>query len=112
MAYRGLASFLPANTDAGWSARDFSTNAWGQFHKSRKATSMMRRRIASYIVLAFALFAATFAVAQLPGMSQPKHYPWSDAALSPDERADLVIKEMTLDQKISLLHGVGAHFFR
>jgi beta-glucosidase len=73
---------------------------------------MMGRRIASSIVLAFALFAATLAVAQLPGMSQPKHYPWSDATLSPDERADLVIKEMTLDEKISLLHGVGAHFFR
>ena len=26
---------------------------------------------------------------------------------SPDERADLVIKEMTLDEKIALLHGVG-----
>jgi beta-glucosidase len=32
---------------------------------------------------------------------------WSDAALSPDDRADMVIKEMTLDEKISLLHGTG-----
>jgi beta-glucosidase len=30
-----------------------------------------------------------------------------NASLSPDERADLVIKEMTLDEKIALLHGVG-----
>jgi beta-glucosidase len=33
--------------------------------------------------------------------------PWMNASLSPDERADLVIKEMTLDEKIALLHGVG-----
>jgi len=30
-----------------------------------------------------------------------------NASLSPDERADLVVKEMTLDEKIALLHGVG-----
>jgi len=33
--------------------------------------------------------------------------PWMNATLSPDERADLVIKAMTLDEKIALLHGVG-----
>src|SRR5664279_2389898 len=36
----------------------------------------------------------------------PKH-PWSDRSLSPDVRADLVLKEMTLDEKIELLHGNG-----
>ena len=40
-------------------------------------------------------------------MSSPKHYPWSDKSLSPDVRADMVIKEMTLDEKIQLLHGPG-----
>ena len=33
--------------------------------------------------------------------------PWMNASLSPDERAALVLKEMTLDEKISLLHGTG-----
>ena len=33
--------------------------------------------------------------------------PWMNTSLSPDERADLVIKEMTLDEKIAVLHGVG-----
>jgi beta-glucosidase len=33
--------------------------------------------------------------------------PWMNASLSPDERASLVVKEMTLDEKISLLHGTG-----
>jgi beta-glucosidase len=31
--------------------------------------------------------------------------PWMDQSLSPDERADLVLKELTLDEKIDLLHG-------
>jgi len=39
---------------------------------------------------------------------QPKpHHPWDDTSLSPDVRADMVIKEMTLDEKIQLVHGTG-----
>ena len=30
-----------------------------------------------------------------------------NTSLSPDQRADLVVKEMTLDEKIAMLHGVG-----
>ena len=33
--------------------------------------------------------------------------PWMNKALSPDERADLVIGQMTLDEKIQLVHGTG-----
>ena len=33
--------------------------------------------------------------------------PWMNTSLSPDERADLVMKQLTLDQKILLLHGEG-----
>ncbi len=36
-------------------------------------------------------------------------YPWLNRALSPDARTDLVLKQMTLDEKISLLHGTGWH---
>ncbi|HSZ61994.1 MAG TPA: glycoside hydrolase family 3 C-terminal domain-containing protein [Terriglobales bacterium] len=32
---------------------------------------------------------------------------WMNRSLTPDERAALVVKEMTLDEKISLLHGTG-----
>jgi beta-glucosidase len=42
-----------------------------------------------------------------PQQGPPKHYAWSDTSLSADVRADLVIKELTLDEKISLLHGQG-----
>jgi len=34
-------------------------------------------------------------------------HPWSNTSLSPDERAAMVVKEMTLDEKITLLHGTG-----
>lgn len=33
--------------------------------------------------------------------------PWMNTSLSPDERAAMVVKEMTLDEKISMLHGTG-----
>lgn len=71
----------------------------------------MRSRIVCSIAFAATIFGSQCVLAQFPGMPQPKHYPWSDASLSPDERADLVIKEMTLDEKISLLHGQGWHAF-
>jgi beta-glucosidase len=33
--------------------------------------------------------------------------PWMNRNLSPDERAEMVLKEMTLDEKITLIHGNG-----
>ncbi len=33
--------------------------------------------------------------------------PWRDRTLSPDRRAELVLAEMTLDEKIALVHGYG-----
>jgi beta-glucosidase len=35
------------------------------------------------------------------------NHPWSNSSLSPDERASMVVQQMTLDEKISLLHGTG-----
>ena len=31
--------------------------------------------------------------------------PWSDKRLSPDQRADLLVQQMTLEEKLSLVHG-------
>ena len=36
-----------------------------------------------------------------------KDRPWMNTKLSPDERAEMVLKELTLDEKIGLLHGEG-----
>jgi beta-glucosidase len=38
--------------------------------------------------------------------SKPKG-PWLDPSLSPDRRAELVLQEMTFDEKIRLVHGSG-----
>ena len=39
--------------------------------------------------------------------SKGKPRPWMNTNLSPDERASMVLKEMTLDEKVSMLHGTG-----
>ena len=46
-------------------------------------------------------------IAQTAAKQKPVKGRWLDSSLSPDERASLVLKEMTLDEKISLLHGTG-----
>jgi len=37
-------------------------------------------------------------------------FPWMKTTLTPDERANLVLKELTLDEKIILIHGEGSPF--
>ncbi|MGA8940412.1 MAG: glycoside hydrolase family 3 C-terminal domain-containing protein [Acidobacteriaceae bacterium] len=37
----------------------------------------------------------------------PAQHPWQNTSLSPEQRADLVLKSMTLDEKIALIHGTG-----
>ncbi len=54
-------------------------------------------------LLCFAIPLLAFPVAA----QEASKHPWSDRSLSPDVRADLVLKEMTLDEKIDLLHGNG-----
>src|SRR5271166_4867556 len=51
--------------------------------------------------------APTSAHAQPPNQaeSQKHHFPWMDRSLSPDDRADMVLKRMTLDEKMDLVHG-------
>jgi beta-glucosidase len=70
---------------------------------------MHGRRFAIAVMTALILcFLAVAGQAQFPGMGAgaPKG-PWMDKTLSPDARADLVLKQMTLDEKIQMLHGMG-----
>ena len=53
----------------------------------------------------FFLICVPPATPQTPSAAQS--FPWMDKSLSPDQRADLVIKQMTLDEKIRLVHGAG-----
>jgi beta-glucosidase len=55
------------------------------------------------LLLAATVFALLFVA--LPSFAQQQ--PWMNSQLSPDVRADLVLKELTLDEKIDLLHGNG-----
>src|ERR1039458_9803511 len=45
-------------------------------------------------------------VAQRPPQASPAG-PWMNKDLSPDQRAEMVVAEMTLDEKISMAHGPG-----
>jgi beta-glucosidase len=53
--------------------------------------------------LLFILSLISVASAQSDG----KSLRWMNSALSPDERASMVVKEMTIDEKITMLHGTG-----
>jgi beta-glucosidase len=55
------------------------------------------------LLLAATVFALLFVA--LPSFAQQQ--PWMNSQLSPDVRADLVLKELTLDEKIDLLCGNG-----
>ena len=48
-------------------------------------------------------FASFTALAQTPAPARP----WMNTSLSPDQRADLLVAQMTLDEKIQLVHGAG-----
>lgn len=63
-----------------------------------------------------ALLACLWLLLAIPSVAQQrlqtqdengKKFPWMDSSLSPDQRADMVLKELTLDEKIDLLHGNG-----
>ncbi|MGC1450481.1 MAG: glycoside hydrolase family 3 C-terminal domain-containing protein [Candidatus Sulfotelmatobacter sp.] len=49
----------------------------------------------------------SFALSPAWAQSSAKPHPWMNPSLSPDERASMVVKQMTLDEKISMLHGTG-----
>jgi beta-glucosidase len=72
--------------------------------------TLYRRSVRTYALASgfvFLFFLMLPASAQVSSGQKTQSAPWMNKSLSPDERADLVVKEMTLDEKISLLHGTG-----
>ncbi len=69
----------------------------------------LRSQVYFKYTLLFFFFIATLNLLPTPAVAQSKDasHPWMNASLSPDERAAMVVKEMTLDEKISMLHGTG-----
>jgi len=65
-----------------------------------------RRAMFGLATMSMLMLSVQLGTAQRPMKPRPTG-PWDNKSLSPDERADLVIKEMTLDEKIAMLHGVG-----
>jgi beta-glucosidase len=76
-------------------------------------TNKLRRALATLTagLGIFAMVSIASALAQHRLHNEPEDqaqdHPWMKASLSPDERAEMVLKEMTLDEKIELLHGNG-----
>jgi beta-glucosidase len=65
--------------------------------------------IAACVAAILGLGTTVFAQHRMHGqpVKEDRNHPWMNASLSPDERANMVLKEMTLDEKIDLLHGMG-----
>jgi beta-glucosidase len=66
----------------------------------------VRTKPFSCLWVSVAVLILTFASVPIFAQSGGKQ-PWTNTNLSPDERASLVVKAMTLDEKITLLHGTG-----
>src|SRR5579872_4931176 len=58
-------------------------------------------------LLPFHILIFSIGISPLLAQSGSASHPWMNSSLSPDERASMVVKEMTLDEKILLLHGTG-----
>jgi beta-glucosidase len=54
----------------------------------------------------FAAILATLSAASV-AIAQSADRPWMNPGLAPEERAELVLKQLTLDEKLALLHGNG-----
>ncbi len=63
-------------------------------------------RCNSTVSILLGILATFSAYAQQPAPSRADR-PWMNTNLTPDQRADLVLKELTLAEKIQLVHGIG-----
>jgi beta-glucosidase len=62
----------------------------------------------AFVLLSIAVLVGLLVPSAIPQSAQPApSFPWMNKALSPDQRADLVLQQMTVDEKIQLVHGTG-----
>jgi beta-glucosidase len=71
-----------------------------QFNSTQNA----RKIFAAGIIAVLAAFCGASGAQVKPDIAK---LPWMNKALSPDQRADMVVHEMTLDEKIQMVHGTG-----
>ncbi len=67
---------------------------------------MRNCKYGSYLLLTVIAALALISAASIAA-AQNNDRPWMNPSLSPAERADLVLKQLTLDEKLALLHGNG-----
>jgi len=67
----------------------------------------MHKHYANFCTILALISAFAITLAAAPVAAQNTSRPWMNPNLSPEERADLVLKQMTLDEKLALLHGNG-----
>jgi len=61
----------------------------------------------TWIQLSLILLLILLFISACTAQTSGKTHAWMNTNLSPDERASLVVKAMTLDEKVQLLHGTG-----
>jgi beta-glucosidase len=80
-------------------------------HKSLDGSPSMTKSLSLFLAAALAALGSTSLRAQHHHHNQAESHvqnqPWMKPGLSPDERADMVLKQLTVDEKIDLLHGNG-----
>jgi len=67
---------------------------------------MQNCKSGSYVLLTVIAALALISAASIAA-AQNSDRPWMNPSLSPEERADLVLTQLTLDEKLALLHGNG-----
>ena len=67
---------------------------------------MQNCKSGSYLLLTVIAALALISAASIAA-AQNNDRPWMNSGLSPEERANLVLKQLTLDEKLALLHGNG-----
>jgi beta-glucosidase len=77
--------------------------------RSRASATIGFSVLAACVLAILGLATTLYAQHRMPGqpVKEDRNHPWMNASLSPDERAAMVLKELTLDEKIDLLHGMG-----
>jgi beta-glucosidase len=73
------------------------------------AASLNEPKMTTFRGVTFAAILGLFVALSVANAATPDRpqRPWMNTQLSFDQRADLVLKEMTLDEKIQLMHGQG-----
>src|SRR6202041_2717077 len=67
----------------------------------------MQNRKFGFYLLCTVIAALGTIIATSAAAAQNSDRPWMNPKLSPEERADMVLKQLTLDEKLALLHGNG-----